>query len=79
MDVPKAIVDMFLTVIVALDTIGCGAEIIPNQTGPTPDQFDGPTPRAPLPPLVLADMIDVAVIGVPGDYSLSVTVASPDI
>ena len=59
MDVPKAKIGMFLTVVVALAAIACGAEMIPNPTGPTPDQFDGPTPRAPLPPLVLADVIDV--------------------
>ena len=79
MDVPKAKIGMFLTVVVALAAIACGAEMLPNPTGPTPDQFDGPRPRAPLPPLVLADMIDVSVTGVPGDYSLSVTVASSDI
>ena len=59
MGVPKAKIGMFLTVVVALAAIACGAEMIPNPTGPTPDQFDGPTPRAPLPPLVLADVIDV--------------------
>ena len=79
MDVPKAKIGMLLTVVAALAAIACGAEMLPNPTGPTPDQFDGPRPRAPLPPLVLADVIDVSVTGVPGDHSLSVTVASPDI
>ena len=59
MDVPKAKIGMLLTVVAALAAIACRAEMIPNPTGPTPDRFDGPRPRAPLPPLVLADVINV--------------------
>jgi len=65
--------------VVALAIAACGGETTPSPVPPTPDQFDGPRPRAPLPPLELADVIRVSSSGVPGDYSLSVTVSSPDI
>jgi hypothetical protein len=62
-----------------LAIVACAGTTTPSAIPPTPDLFDGPTPTSAPASLDRADVIDVSVSGVPGDYSLSVTVASPDI
>ncbi len=65
--------------IAALVIAACGGETTPSAIPPTPDLFDGPTPTTAPGPYGRADVIDVSITGSPGDYSLSVTVASPDL
>ena len=78
MKLAPAKVVVFVSLAVAFALAACGGEITPSPVPPTPGRSDGPNPTAPLPPLDLADVIDVSVTGSPGDYSLSVTVSSPD-
>ena len=70
---------MFVSVAAAFALAACGGEATPSPVPPTPDLFDHPTPTSTPASSGLADVIDVSITGSPGDYSLSVTVASPDI
>ena len=69
---------LLVAVILALVIAACGGEPTPSAVPPTPDLFDPPTPTSPPASTGLADVIAVSVSGVPGDYSLSVTISSPD-
>jgi len=64
--------------LVALVIAACGRETTPSAVPPTPDLFDLPTPTSPPTSTSLADVVEVVVSGVPGDYSLSVAVSSLD-
>ena len=65
--------------VVMLAIVACGGETTPSAIPPTPGLFDGPTPTSEPTPAERADVIDVSISGAPGGYSLSVTVASPDL
>ena len=69
---------MIIAGIVALAVAGCGGTDAPSTAPPAPNLSDGPTPTSVPDQPDLADVIDVSVSGSPGDYSLSVTVSSPD-
>ena len=58
--------------VVTLAIVACGGET-------TPDLLDGPAPTSEPNPAGRADVINVSISGVPGGYSLSVTVGSPDL
>ena len=70
---------IFAAGVLALAIAACGGATTPSAILPTPELFDAPTPTSEPLPLDRADVIDVSISGVAGDYSLSVTVASPDI
>lgn len=69
---------MFVSVAAAFALTACGGEATPSPVPPTPGISDHPTPVSTPLSSDLADVIDVSVTGSPGDYSLLVTVSSPD-
>ena len=67
-------------VVVALTACsGASSTPVAGTIPPTPDLFDHPTQTSAPASSGLADVIDVSFTGNSGDYSLSATVAGPDI
>ena len=70
---------MLLAGAITLALIACGGQAAtPAVTGSGASTAVATTPTLALLPLGVGDVIEVSVSGTPGDYSLSVTVESPD-